>query len=225
MAALLVSWTAVGVAAADTARRDGGLVRARAAPELVEHVLRQTGVEREPPRPSFAAYAAHVAERLSRWLGERLSRAADVLRSSGVDPRLVAWTIVALACVTLAWALSRALVGRAPRARTASAVATRLAVPSPTALAAREDWRLELEARLARGDTAAALEALWWWFARSLSGAAVERSWTSRELLARAGRGDLAPLAAALDRLLYGAARPGVEEVRRLAERVQAALA
>jgi hypothetical protein len=82
-----------------------------------------------------------------------------------------------------------------------------------------------LDARLAAGDVAAALEALWWWFARSASTADVDPSWTSRELLAHCGRHDLTPLALGLDRLLYGPARPGSVELRTFIARAEAGLA
>lgn len=223
-ALLLPAWAAGGAGAVDDTRHDV-FVRATADPALVERALRDTGVEREPPQPSFGAYVGHVAERLSRFIAERLTHAADVLQSSGVSPRVVAWGVVALAGLALAWALVGALVGRRAAVRPVPAVTTRPAAPGEgMRLREREEWRRELEARLERGDAAAALEALWWWLARSLSGAAVQSSWTSRELLAHAGRLDLAPLAASLDRLLYGSARPGVDDVRRLAGRMQAVL-
>ncbi len=122
-------------------------------------------------------------------------------------------------------ALVRARLQGRGQARRTSPVVTRPVAPGAAARAPeRDEWLTELRARLARGDVPAALEALWWWFARSLSGAAAESSWTSRELLAHASRPELAPLAAALDRLLYGETRPSVEDVRRLADRVQAEL-
>jgi hypothetical protein len=75
-------------------------------------------------------------------------------------------------------------------------------------------WRDELEGRLLAGDVAGALEAAWWWLARSLLGDAVDAAWTGREVLDRAGRPDLLPLVRRLDLLAYGPRRPRVEEVR-----------
>jgi hypothetical protein len=89
----------------------------------------------------------------------------------------------------------------------------------------RADWRQELDRRLASGDVAGALEALWWWFAREVASEHVDASWTSHELLARCGRRELAPLATALDRLLYGAERPDVSDLLRFRGRIEEALA
>lgn len=79
-----------------------------------------------------------------------------------------------------------------------------------------EGWAEELRRRLAAGDVALACEALWWWLARTLMPSAVESSWTSRELLTRAGRTDLRASAARLDRMIYGAESPTVEDVQAL---------
>lgn len=81
-----------------------------------------------------------------------------------------------------------------------------------------------METRLAADDVTAALEALWWWFARSLCAAAVDPAWTSQELLARCGRPDLAATARVLDRLLYGSERPSVPQVRHFAGRLEGLL-
>ena len=86
------------------------------------------------------------------------------------------------------------------------------------------DWEGELERRLARGDVPAALEALWWWLAGRLEAPAAEASWTTRELVVRAGRRDLLRLVMPLDRLLYGAGQPSEGEVRGLFASLRGAL-
>jgi hypothetical protein len=100
------------------------------------------------------------------------------------------------------------------------------AIPSAQPLAEhdREGWRREIDRRLAAGDLEGTLEALWWWFARSVSRDRVDPSWTSHELLARCARPDLTPLARVLDRLLYGQQRPRPDDVRRFVGRIEAAL-
>ena len=62
----------------------------------------------------------------------------------------------------------------------------------------------------------ASTEALWWWLAGVLVGDRAEASWTSRELVARAGRRDLLADVRRLDRLMYGAGRRRIEDVRDL---------
>ena len=65
---------------------------------------------------------------------------------------------------------------------------------------------------------------MWWWFARALTTARVDPAWTSRELLAHSGRRELGGLALALDRLLYGAARPQAADIRAFLSRAEEAL-
>ena len=85
-----------------------------------------------------------------------------------------------------------------------------------------ETWTVELRRLLAEGDGVGAAEALWWWLANILE-ADAEPSWTSRELIARVGRRDLAPAVRRLDWMLYGPWSPDAGEVeglwRDLAER------
>lgn len=200
------------------------LTHASADQAQVERILRASEVEREPASPSPGAYLGHVVERFARALADLLGSMGRALRKSGLDPRLLAWAILLLALGAAGLALASALRGRGRRRARPTTVETRPAADIAARLRDRDAWGRELERRLERGEIAAALEALWWWLARSLSGAMVEASWTSHELLARAQRMDLAPLAASLDGLVYGAARPGVEDVRQLAGRIRAAL-
>lgn len=91
-------------------------------------------------------------------------------------------------------------------------------------------WRAELERRLAEGRAAEALEAAWWWLARSVAGDRVEPDWTSRDLLAQTRREDprrhdLTDVVRRLDVLTYGPERPGLDEVRTLVGRLEAVLA
>ncbi|HKV07780.1 MAG TPA: hypothetical protein VJ725_06570, partial [Thermoanaerobaculia bacterium] len=86
-------------------------------------------------------------------------------------------------------------------------------------------WRAELERRLAAGRAAEALEAAWWWLARSVAGDRVEPDWTSRDLLAQTRRADLTDVVRRLDVLTYGPERPGLDEVRTLVGRLEAVLA
>ncbi len=78
------------------------------------------------------------------------------------------------------------------------------------------DWEGELKRHLETGDVAAATQALWWWLAGRLAADRAEPSWTSRELVVRAGRHDLLTDVRRLDRMIYGLRRPSPGELRRL---------
>jgi hypothetical protein len=106
--------------------------------------------------------------------------------------------------------------------REPAAVAGGLAPAAPRDAAA---WRAELERRLAAGRIPEALEALWWWLARSLAGGEAEADWTSRDLVARSRREDLRGLVRRLDAFTYGPRQPGVEDLRGLLGRLEEALA
>ena len=86
-------------------------------------------------------------------------------------------------------------------------------------------WRAELERRLAEGSVPEALEAAWWWLARSVAGEKAEPDWTSRDLVARSSRPDLIPLVRRLDAFIYGPRQPAAEELRTLVVRMEEALA
>ncbi len=94
--------------------------------------------------------------------------------------------------------------------------ATDRAAPPPGEGQARHDWATELRRHLGSGDVTAAIEALWWWLASCLVAERAEPSWTSRELVIKAGRRDLLADVRRLDRMMYGAVRPSTREIGRL---------
>ncbi len=189
--------------------------------ELLERILRESGVERAVPGPSLLEYVQTISLAFLRWAFERMAPLAGLFEGRIVE--LVAWAIVVAATLALLGAALRRLARRA-RGR-ATAVPT--AVPGPADDPGRDPaaFRAEVEAHLRGGEVAAALEALWWWLARSLAGPQVDPSWTSREMLARVGRLDLIPLVRDLDRMVYGADGPSVPEVRRLLVRLDQVVA
>jgi hypothetical protein len=198
-------------------------VSAAADSEILQRVLRESGVDQTVATPSWSEYAAALLEALFQWAR---GHAPDVGFLKGlsnlVGPGLVVAVIVGVVIVLLT--VARAMYGaRQRRGRGLAAVRT---VPTPPATPerGREGWRRELDRRLAAGDFAGALEALWWWFARGLTSARVDPAWTSRELLAHVRRSDLGPLALALDRLLYGPARPRAEDIDGFVRRAEEAL-
>ena len=91
----------------------------------------------------------------------------------------------------------------------------RVAVETPRRPApASRDWAEELRRRLEGGDVAAALEALWWWLATQVGVPDADPSWTSRELLVHAGRGDLRRPVRRLDHMIYGPEAPAIGDVQ-----------
>ncbi len=208
-------------------------VEARAEPDhppvvdgdrvLLERVMVETGVARSTPAPSWNAYLGDVAQALLGALGRRSRPLADWVGSHGSVLLWAAWLLLASLAVAIVAFFGRMLArSRRPRAEARRSAVEAREAPAPER--DRESWKAELEARLLADDAAGALVALWWWMARSLVRHEVDRSWTSRELLERCGRGDLKRLAHTLDRLMYGRTRPAAADVRRLLGQLEAVL-
>jgi hypothetical protein len=198
---------------------------ARADAEVLDRVLRESGVDQTPAPPTWPAYAQAAAERFARWLAS-LFPSGKGLRHlpEAVGLALIATTI-ALVVIVLVLAIRAGLrTHRARQARGRPSPPRIVAAPAARPERDRRAWREEIERSLGAGDVARALEALWWWFARTVSAAKVDPAWTSRELLVQTGRLDLTPLALALDRLLYGAERPRPETIRSFLRRGEEAL-
>jgi len=190
---------------------------------LVRRLLEETGVEQTHPPPGWSGYFEALADAFTEWLGDRLP-SLQGLSALPAKLGLLAAVVGAVLVASILYSVGRAVLRRRrdPRAETPPA-------PSPSTASRgvepdRQGWRQEIDRRLAAGDVEGSLEALWWWFARSVSAGRVDASWTSHELLARCARADLAPLARALDRLLYGSERPRADDLRRFLGRLEAAL-
>jgi hypothetical protein len=187
----------------------------------LERVLAESGVERAPVPPE-ASYAGEISQAVQRAFLSLLLKDSKIL---GL-PRWVFLTLaVALAglavflLLRLFFSRRRRGGGQPQRVEGLTAVDLAPAAWGPAA------WRAELERRLAAGRIAEALEALWWWLARSVAASQVEPDWTSRDLVTRAGREDLRDLARRLDAFTYGPRQPAVEDLRRLVGRLEEALA
>ncbi|MCB1055093.1 MAG: DUF4129 domain-containing protein, partial [Acidobacteria bacterium] len=133
------------------------------------------------------------------------------------------WSLLAAALVAAVVMLVRHARGLQGRRAVAPAVAPVATEPRPEAEPA-EHWRRELELRLAGGDLAGALAALWWWLARKVSGAEVDPSWTGGELVRHSRRPELLPAVRRLDTLTYGGREVRPEEVRELLDRLEGEL-
>lgn len=189
---------------------------------LLEQLARQSGIERELPAPGLDEYMLTLAEALAEWLRSSFGPVGRLLAAHPVMLELLTRGLLVALVLAIGVALLRGLRSR----RAAAAVeAPRLATgAAPAPERDREAWRAELDARLNRGDVPAALEALWWWFARSLLGARALGCQTTGELVAQAGRADLGALSDALDRLCYGSARPTPAELRAWLRRAEGTL-
>jgi hypothetical protein len=192
--------------------------------EVLQRVLRESGVDQSVPAPSWGAYGAALLERLVEGVFGHLPD-LGFLRglSAAVGPGLI---LAVIGLVVLVLFLVARSMRDARRHRLGADPSAVLTIPSaaPVPENDREGWRKEIDRRLAAGDFAGALEALWWWFARALTTARVDPAWTSRELLAHARRPELGGLALGLDRLLYGPSRPRAEDIDRFLRRAEEAL-
>jgi hypothetical protein len=190
---------------------------------VLAHVLAASHVDRVPAPPA-SSYFGELAAAFGEAVTAALMRGARMFHLSRtaflVLAAVVVLAMLGLAIRALLPAVRRACRARQARPATEAAVRTSPTAPERDAAA----WRAELEARLAAGEPAAARLALWWWLARSLAGRRAEADWTSRELVAAAGRADLAPLARRLDALTYGPGHPSLDDVRTLVGRLEAAL-
>jgi hypothetical protein len=185
---------------------------------LLERAL--AGVDRIPAPPE-SSYFGELGRALREAVLEALLRGSRMLHlSSGAFLALTG--LAALLALLL---LGRALLPRLRRVRRAEPGVRKEGAPPAAGHLDAAAWRAELERHLAAGGAAEALEAAWWWLARSLAGDRAEADWTSRDLMALAPRPDLAPLVRGLDRLIYGPERPAIEDVRRLVSGLEEALA
>jgi len=196
---------------------------------LLGRVLAASRVERRPEPPD-ASYLRDLIASLYAALAKLIERATGRL---GLPGWLLTGIAAALAAVAAAL-LARAWWARRRRARGSGPLAEAPVAADAAAGGGRAGggevwdaaaWRLELERRLAEQRLPEALRATWWWLARSLAGARAEATWTGRELLRWSRREDLRDLVRQLDRMTYGPRPPVAEEVRRLAARLEAALA
>jgi len=190
----------------------------------VRRILAETGVERTPVAPQ-ASYLAELWQTFLRSLAEMIARTGRVLR---LGPQAQLWIVgglAVLAFAAVAWMLFALLRrGRSEPKKAKPAVSG--AAPAAVASSAWDAaaWRAELERCLAEERLGEALRAAWWWLARSIAGPEAEPDWTSRDLAARTERRELRDLLRRLDALTFGADRPGLPDLRRLAEQIRGAL-
>jgi hypothetical protein len=210
----------VGSAAA-TSAAPPLVLGARGDESAVRRIVAANDVDTVVPQVGWQGWIQDVVEASVRWVGELIGRS---LRAVGVTTPGLEWA--AAVVVALALALLGVVVFRAVRRRRPPRP-TEAAVHRPSAEAAPRDaqaWRRRLEVALSAGDVPGALEAAWWWLARSLGAEVVDPAWTSGELVRRCRREDLRPAVGVLDGLAYGPCLPSVVEVRTLVARLEGAL-
>jgi hypothetical protein len=186
----------------------------------VERILAESGVERTPAPPQ-AGYLAELSQAFWRSVAELIGRTAKALN---LGPEALVWilaVLVGLALAAVGWMLFTLLRRRPKPGQTVAAGSGPAFVPTTWDAAA---WRAELERCLAEERIGEALRAAWWWLARSIAGPEVEPDWTSRDLLRRTRKRELRDLLRRLDVLTFGADRPGLPDVRHLAEQIRGAL-
>jgi hypothetical protein len=187
------------------------------------------------PVPPQSSYLSALSRALGRYLAELIRRGGEALRLGPEVRAGIAAALVVLAVAALAWVLVALLRRRRQTAvvREAGAAAS---APAPSNIWDAEAWRAELERLFSIGSegwsearTGEALRAAWWWLARSIAGPEAAADWTSRDLAARVRKRELrdAELRDALrrlDALTFGAGRPGLADLRGLAEQIRGAL-
>jgi hypothetical protein len=191
---------------------------------VLQRVLRESGVDQAAADPSWSGYMHALAEAFVAWLERRLPSLhglRDLPRTLGPAFGVAA---IALVVIVLIVVIRATLAARRGAVRPMGTSTRTIVAAAPAPERDRDGWRRQIDRCLDAGDFGGALEALWWWFARALTRARVDPAWTSRELLAHAGRRELGGLALALDRLLYGAARPRAADIHAFVRQAEEAL-
>lgn len=190
--------------------------------DLMRRVLAESGVEQTPVPPE-TSYLGELSRAVQRAVIDAFLASAEKLDLPAPLVRAAAWGLAGLAVILIAWVVFAWWRRRNRKAEEGEGAVAALDVPPAKRTAAA--WRAELDRRLAEGRIAEALEALWWWLARSLAGDRAEPDWTSRDLVVKARREDLRDLVRRLDAFTYGPRPPGIEDLRHLVGRLEEALA
>lgn len=197
------------------------LAPAAADRAVLDRVLAGSGVETAPAPPD-SSYFGELFGAARQALLDALLAGGRMLNL----PRPVVYGIVIALLGLAVLLLLRMVLARVRASASRNQEAGSVAAAEGPAAAPRDaaGWRAELERRLAEGRIPEALEAAWWWLARSVAGEKAEPDWTSRDLLARARRRELTPLVRRLDAFIYGQRRPEAEELRALVGRMEETL-
>ncbi|HKD18458.1 MAG TPA: hypothetical protein VKG23_11375 [Thermoanaerobaculia bacterium] len=203
------------------------LAPGRADPGVLREVLAQARVVQTPAGPRLGSYFAALAAALVRWIARAFHTRPELSESIALAVSVTALALLAAALSVLAIWLWRRLAARRSAPAAAESPSEWQTAPDPaSARGDRSRWRSRIDELLSAGDVAGALEAVWWWFASSLDlDGAIDGSWTTRELLRRAGRPELSPSASTLDLLMYGRRVPSPADVVSCVGRLEKILA
>lgn len=191
------------------------------SPEADRDLLRQTMVDAriatDRSRPGITLWARDTGIAFSQWIAGWMERVLPRF-ARGLAPFFepVLMVLLALLAAVLLGFLARYALERWRRREGVAIPGSVQRLGAADEDTAARDWEGELRRYLAKGDVAASIEALWWWLASRLVADRAGASWTSRELVNKAGRRDLLTVVRRLDRMMYGAVRPSTDEVSRL---------
>ncbi len=184
--------------------------------DLLRRSMVEARVATDRSRPGLTLWAQDAGLAFSRWAASWMERVVPGFNrwfAPFVEPALT--VLLALLAAVLLVLLARFALGRW-RQRAPATTSPAIQHLGDAGGRPAYDWESELARHLESGDVAAAIHALWWWLANGLAADRAEPSWTSRELVVRAGRHDLLAVVRRLDRMMYGAVRPRAGDVRRL---------
>lgn len=197
------------------------LAPATADRAVLDRVLAGSGVDTAPAPPD-SSYLGELGDAVKRAFIDAILAGGKMLNLPRPVVYGIAVVLLGLAVLLLLrMVMARVRAGGRQDQEAGSVAAGEGPVPAPRDAAG---WRAELERRLAEGRIPEALEAAWWWLARSVAGEKAEPDWTSRDLLARARRRELTPLVRRLDAFIYGPRQPEADELRALVGRLEETL-
>lgn len=183
-----------------------------ADPAALREALAQANASRKLPGPSFGEYVFDLGQALQERIFGAISKALPWADLSIVE-RIALYTALgaaALAALTVLVVAVRRWLARRDRTRSVSPLEIQ---PPPLPLGDAAWWQAELRRRLAAGSLRPALEAAWWWTARRLDPPGLDPSWTTGELLRAGNAAALRGPLRRLDRMLWGAGAPRLDEV------------
>jgi hypothetical protein len=190
---------------------------------VLDRVFQEAHLSERVPTPHVGDWLAwrtsRIVHRVREWIGDQAA-AGSALVSIVLTVGLILVVVAIVAGVIGLVALASSAVRGRRRDRAHDAVDPDLRAPIAEVRGPRW-WSDALDRALEGGDPRAALEALWWWLAGTLSGSEVASSWTCRDLLRNATRTDLRVPLRRLERLTYHPAEGSLADVAGLASELR----
>ena len=220
---------ALAVAAAENPAPSAWIPSATGDGELAAQTLEEAGAAIAPSRVGLGTYLRDLNTRVQKgfgdWFKNLLANSQGLGRAILFGAKALVWAAAAVVVIWLVTVLLGLWRRRGhPIKATLGDNFDDLPAATPEVQIDAGAWRRSLTELLAADRLEEALEALWWWLARSLAGPDADPSWTSRELVERSRRRDLLVLVGQLDTFQYGPRRPSSAQVERLAHELERAL-